>query len=217
MRLTRDAELVGQDGEGVAVELRVQQQRGFERVEPGVGQRRQTRPAGTGRQVVAVEADVVAGQYGAAGEVAQRREGIAERRCAAHIGVADVHEACDGQRDRHSRVDERREVFDDLQVGAQAHRADVDDPIVLRIQPGGLGVEDDELGRGGGGHGVRIAEAMWSAAAPAGRMSTGGSSAAGAVGGHGDGGGRGDEVEQFDLAGARRFAERQSQGEVGAS
>ena len=48
-----------------------------------------------------------------------------------------------------------RAVTDKVLV--QPHGADVDDPVGARVEAGGLGVDDDELGAGPG-HGPRIAE-----------------------------------------------------------
>ena len=54
-------------------------------------------------------------------------------------------------------VDERVEALADFEVRPEAHGADVDDAVALRVETCGLGVEDDELGRSGRGHGDRIA------------------------------------------------------------
>ncbi len=89
MRLAVDAELLGEDGERVPVELGVEQQRRLERVEPLVSQRRRPGAAGAGRQVLAVEADVVADDDRVADEVAHLRVRLREAGRAAHVLVAD--------------------------------------------------------------------------------------------------------------------------------
>ena len=88
MGATRAAEALCQAGECVTVELGVEQERRLERVEPLVGQRRQARPEGAGREMLAVEGGVVGDEDRVADEVGQSGQCRARTRRVAHVVVS---------------------------------------------------------------------------------------------------------------------------------
>jgi hypothetical protein len=82
----------------------------------------------------------------------QRRDAIddrPERRCADEIAVTDPGQARDRGADADTGVDERAEALAErggsVLLETHAHRADLDDAVRLRVEPGGLDVERDEL------------------------------------------------------------------------
>ena len=153
----REAELLHQDRQRVAVQFWEEQQRGLERVEPGARERRRAAAPRRGRQMVAVEGGVVPDERRVAGELAQAGKGLRDARGAGDGGVRDAGEPRDEQRYGHLGVDQGREAVGDGQVCVQADGPDVDDAVVLGVETGGLGVDHDEPGAGAG-HGPRIAE-----------------------------------------------------------
>jgi hypothetical protein len=72
-----------------------------------------------------------------------------ERGRADEIAVADSRETCDRGPDVDTRVDERAVSLAERRgavlLEAYAYRADLDDAVRLRVEPGGLDVERDEL------------------------------------------------------------------------
>ena len=150
-------ELLDEDGQRVPVELGVEQQRGVERVEPVRDERRRAGAPRRRGQVFPVERRVVPDEDRVAGELAQAGERLRGSRGAGDVRVRDAREPGDEQRDRHAGVDQCREPSGDGEVFVQAHGADVDDAVGERVEAGGLGVDDHELGARTG-HAPRIAE-----------------------------------------------------------
>ena len=95
-----------------------------------------------------VEPDVVANEDAGAGEGRESRDRVLGRGRADEILVPDPGEPGDRRTDVAPRIDERREPLPRLcAVGGEtnAHRADLDDPIRLRIESRRLQVDRDEL------------------------------------------------------------------------
>src|SRR5439155_12561959 len=92
--------------------------------------------------------DVVANEDAGAGEDRESRDRVLDRGRADQVLVTDPGEPGDRRPDVATRIDERREPLPRLgAVGgeANAHRADLDDPIRLRIESRRLQVDRDEL------------------------------------------------------------------------
>jgi hypothetical protein len=96
-----------------------------------------------------VEADVVSDERRVGAEERdQAGEGVVERRCSREVLGTDTREAGDRRAERAARIDESDELVRDDVVAARAYRearsADLDDPVVVRIEAGRLEVDRDE-------------------------------------------------------------------------
>lgn len=146
MRDVLKPECLSEQRQGVAIQLGEEEERRLERVEPCVAKRQKTGPARLGGQVGAVEARIVAHQNGGAGELGERREGRTEGRSSLQVHRFQVRESRDREGNRDAGVDERREGRAHVEVAPEPYRADIDDAVAFGVEPGGLYVDDDELG-----------------------------------------------------------------------
>ena len=95
-----------------------------------------------------VEAHVVADHRRLADETHEGRLDPLERRRADHVAVGDPGDHGDLGWDGPAGVHQGGELLDDLAV-AELHRADFDDRVLIRVQPGGFQVERDVGARQG--------------------------------------------------------------------
>ena len=96
-----------------------------------------------------VEADVVSGDRRAGDERRDAARHRLERRRAGEIAVADAGETADRRADADAGIDERAEALAERRravlLEMHANRADLDDAVGLRVEPGGLDVERDDF------------------------------------------------------------------------
>ena len=161
--LVGDSQAPAQEREAVALEGRQQDPREVERVED------QPRPERLGEQrsqEEQVEGAAVGDQRGVAAEIGEPRGRLGRRRAAEDVVVGEADEALDGEGDRHLRIDDHLELVDRTHRLVVAHRADLEDAIAARREPGGLEVEGDEMVqvRWRPGHAARRAAAQSSSA-----------------------------------------------------
>ena len=107
-------------------------------------------PAEGGGEKLAAEGEVegrpVADQVRALAEAGELGHRLDRRRLAGEVGGGDPGEALDRERHRDAGVDEELELAEALAAHSETDRTDLDHPLALRREPGGLEVEGDELG-----------------------------------------------------------------------
>ena len=93
-----------------------------------------------------VEPDVMSDQNAALAELQKSWQHLLHRICGKHHLIRNTGKAGNPERNRHLRIDKFREVscFDPLLI---AHRADFDDPVILRRKAGGLDIENNVVSR----------------------------------------------------------------------
>ena len=143
----RHAEMLGHEVKGVAIELGEQDEGCLQCVEGRVGERRQAGVPRLQREPLEVEGQVLPYEYRVAGEGAQLPVGIGEARCAGKRLIGDAGQPLHVQRDRQAGIDELREAPSDGKASVRANSAQLDDAVVDRVETGGLGVDEDKLGR----------------------------------------------------------------------
>src|SRR6266571_9452086 len=96
-----------------------------------------------------VEADVVSGDRRSGDERRDPASDRLERRRAGEVAVAYAGQSSDRRADPEARIDERAEALPERRrtvlLEMHAHGADLDDAVRLRVEPGGLDIERDEL------------------------------------------------------------------------
>ena len=145
VRRLAEVEQRGEGAEAVAVDLGQEQQRGLQRVEAAGGRRRRAAARRRRAQHGEVEGDVLADDHGVAGEGAQLLVGRGEGRRAGEVVGRDAGQPLDLQGQRTARVDQGAPGGRDAQGGVEARSPDLDHAVAARVEPGGLGVDDDEL------------------------------------------------------------------------
>ena len=143
---SRDAEEVGERGEADAAHASLEQAPG----ERGGAERRLGKPPAVQPlqlplQEPLVEAGVVGGERGVAGEGDEAFDDARHGWCSAQLVLAQSGQTRYRLRESNARVDERLERIDQLER-PYARCSDLADPVPSAREPGRLQVEDDELG-----------------------------------------------------------------------
>ena len=207
------AELLDEDGQRVPVELGIEQERRVECVEPGSGERRARRraappPPGAPGRTPALWPTRTASPANSRRPASASGQPGAPATSASEMPVSRVMNRGMGTPGSTSVVKRSR----DGEVLVQAHGADVDDAVGPRVQAGGLGVDDDEVGTRAG-HRPRIAE-QEAGSGRAGGPRGGPRPGLRRAGLDGPGGHGGDEGEELGLAVAGVAAQSQGQGDL---
>ena len=91
-----------------------------------------------------VERRVVGDNGAAPHKLLEGGHGFLSRRGLHHVCIGNAGQLCDFGRNGHTGVHKRVEAVDDF-ASTKAGRRDLDQAVVLQRQPGGLGVEDDDI------------------------------------------------------------------------
>lgn len=103
---------------------------------------------GIGEELAAegeVKGGPVADQLGILAELGELDHGLERGRLAGQIGARDTGQPLHRQRHRDARVDQELKLADGHPVLSETDGPDLDDPLALGRQPGGLEIEGDEL------------------------------------------------------------------------
>ena len=137
-----EAQQAGESPEVVAARDREEdagQLEGVERLSPAEAGGDQLRAEGE------VECRPVPDQLGALAEAGQLSHHLHRAGLAGQVRGGDPGQPLDPERHRHARVGEELQLGGDPPVETEPHRADLDDPLGLGREAGGLEVERHEL------------------------------------------------------------------------
>ena len=139
----RQAQMVRDDIQFEALELRAKGLGEGERVEKDRGEADPVPPGG-GAEEADVEMGVVGDQRAVSGKVQKHPQRLVLARRALYVALADAGQLRDIRGDGHLRVDEGVELLYDLAAG-EDHGADLGHAVIGGVEAGGLDIEGDKL------------------------------------------------------------------------